>query len=110
MELWLDAPGNEFGLEAEPSYEPTDAKAVSFTLEDMRLEVLNDNAASVAAVPGVATHPSNHPNLPRIRFLPDGTISQSSPQAVRVTGRDGISIWLTQSTNQLSYELRTSNN
>src|SRR5258708_17615444 len=29
MDLWLDSAQNTYGLEAEPSFEPTDAKAVN---------------------------------------------------------------------------------
>src|SRR6185436_5072643 len=32
MELWLDVQQGAYGLEAEPSYEPEDPKAVNFTL------------------------------------------------------------------------------
>src|SRR5262245_23301985 len=33
MELWFDVQQGAYGLEAEPSYEANDRKAVSFTLE-----------------------------------------------------------------------------
>jgi hypothetical protein len=53
---------------------------------------------------------SNHPSLPKIRFLPDGSISEGSPQMVRVIGRDGMSLWLVLSRNRLNYEIRARNN
>src|SRR5580765_6347505 len=38
MELWLDSTRNAYGLEAEPSYEPTDSKAVNITMDhDLQL-------------------------------------------------------------------------
>src|ERR1035441_9122537 len=33
MDLWVDAELGRFGLEAEPSYETSDSKAVDFTLD-----------------------------------------------------------------------------
>src|ERR1035438_9877383 len=33
MDLWVDAEQGTFGLEAEPSYETSDSKAVDFTLD-----------------------------------------------------------------------------
>ena len=117
MELWFDSPTGAYGLEAEPSYEPNDAKAVSFTLDnEMQLEVVSVNPASSGNTTGIATSTglgsrpasrSNHPNLPAIRFLPDGTLSETSPQTLRLTGRDGSSIWLVLSRNHLSYEIRS---
>ena len=38
-----------------------------------------------------------HATLPTIRFLPDGSIGDTSPQMLRLTGRDGDSLWLAQS-------------
>ncbi|HEY5912531.1 MAG TPA: GspH/FimT family pseudopilin [Verrucomicrobiae bacterium] len=121
MELWVDSQRRTFGLEAEPSYEPIDEKAVEFTWEsDIQLEAVNDGvnrspgggrlfATSSGAVAGRAVL-SRHPELPRIRFLPDGSIAESSPQKLCLTGSDGFSIWLTQSRNRSSYELSNRSN
>src|SRR5947209_4409016 len=50
MELWLDAAQGTFGLEAEPSYEPSDPKAVTLTLDkDMQIEVGASRPAKTAA-------------------------------------------------------------
>ena len=120
MELWLDSASGSYGLEAEPSYEPIDPRKVDFTLDkDLQLEVLERNTAKNGSVGGLgngmglavgAEVASNHPNLPKIRFLPDGTISESSPEKVRVVGRDGIGLWVTQTRSRLSYEIATGNN
>ncbi len=113
MELWLDAQGGAYGLEAEPSYEPIDSKAVDFTLErDMQLDVAALNPA-VGMMEGFASTKkkakrSNHPNLPSIRFLPDGTLAETSPQTLRLSGLDGRSIAIALARNGLSYEIRTS--
>jgi type II secretion system protein H len=118
MELWIDSAQNTFGLEAEPSYSTVDTNAVDGTLDkDVHLEALSVNTlntvdassmASTLSSASASTAPviSNHPNLPRIRFLPDGTISETSPQTLRLTGRDGGLMWLVQSRNRLSYEIR----
>ncbi len=116
VELWLDAAHGQFGLEAEPSFEPNDPKAVELTLDtSMTVEVVNnaangsgalDLAAATSAAQG-ATVMSRHPNLPRIRFLPDGSISETSPQMLRLVGQDGQPIWLAQSRSRLNYEIRT---
>ena len=120
MELWIDTAKSAYGLEAEPSYEPTDAKAVSFTLDkDMQLEIPTANAASTGNTTGIETLTgtasvsplrSNHSNLPAIRFLPDGSISETSPLMLRLIGREGDSLWIAQSRSRLAYEIRTANN
>jgi hypothetical protein len=120
MELWVDAAQGKFGLEAEPSYEEKDPKGLEFTIDgDMRLEAMNGSIPATASVSdpvnpasgaGRKQLASNHPNVPKIRFLPDGSISEISPQILRLTGRDGASIWLAQSRNRLSYEIRATIN
>ena len=48
-----------------------------------------------------------HAELPTIRFLPDGSIGESSPRKLHLVGRDGTSLWLAQARDGLSYEIRT---
>jgi prepilin-type N-terminal cleavage/methylation domain-containing protein len=115
MELWMDTTKGTFGLEAEPSYEAEDPKAVELGMDgDIQFQVTNDNtpnsASSSSAVSSSRTGngsplASRHPNVPKIRFLPDGSISETSPRTLLLTGRDGISICLRQSRNRLSYEI-----
>src|SRR5258707_1869195 len=73
MELWIDSAHNAYGLEAEPSYEPTDAKAVDITMDsDLQLQVGSSGAAPAAGSTTltssmnsgtVAPVMSNHPSL-----------------------------------------------
>ncbi len=116
MELWFNTQQGRFGLEAEPGYDTSDPKAVDFPVDsDIRLEVVNMGKAAAASSfgpPGtsgaISEKPrrSNHPDLPKIRFMPDGTVDESSPPMLRLTGRDGTSIWVMQSRNRSSYEIR----
>jgi type II secretion system protein H len=121
-ELWIDSRNGKFGLETEPSYEPMDPKAVEFSLDSdiqIQTETINSLAgassmnsamfSSGASVTNSTRQLSRHPELPRIRFLPDGTISESSPNKVTLTGRDGNQIALTQSRNGLNYEISRGN-
>ncbi|HRT08776.1 MAG TPA: prepilin-type N-terminal cleavage/methylation domain-containing protein [Candidatus Paceibacterota bacterium] len=119
MELWLDAKQRKFGLEAEPSFETEDLRAVEFTLaEDMELEVRDDEtrrrdlsssrlnrAGTMIAAPAL----TRREGLPRIRFLPDGLIDDDSPQVVVIIGRDGHELVLAQTRNRVSYELQRRN-
>ena len=117
MDLWVDAEQGTFGLEAEPSYETSDPKAVDFTLDGgLQLEVVNKTVVapantmnrnqqiSTASIPRVKLV---HADLPTIRFLPDGSVGESSPQMLHLTSSDGGSLWLAQSRDAVSYEIRT---
>jgi prepilin-type N-terminal cleavage/methylation domain-containing protein len=117
MDLWVDAEQGTFGLAAEPSYETSDPKAVDFTLDGgLQIEVVNKTVvtpantmnrsrqASTASVPRVNLV---HASLPTIRFLPDGSIGESSPQMLHLISGDGGSLWLAQSRDGVSYEIRS---
>jgi prepilin-type N-terminal cleavage/methylation domain-containing protein len=120
IELWFDTAKGTFGLEAEPTYEAEDPKAVELSMDtDIQLQVISDNTPdtansssifSGAATAGMAPVVSHHPNMPKIRFLPDGSIAETSPKALLLTGRDGMSICIQQSRNRLSYEIRPGTN
>jgi hypothetical protein len=118
VELWMDTAQSPtaFGLEAEPSYEPEDGKALQLTMDgDIQLQVVSSSVPSSGATSSTLTGSatgnaavaaSRHPNVPKIRFLPDGSIAESSPQAMILTGRDGMSLCIQQARNRLSYEIR----
>jgi prepilin-type N-terminal cleavage/methylation domain-containing protein len=121
MDLWIDATQGTFGLEAEPSYENSDPHAVQFTLDSaLRIEIIKTAAPmrtpvlspgqSVSAVARAASAKLARPELPTIRFLPDGTTSQSSPSKLHLSGRNGMSLWLVQSDDKLNYEIRSNDN
>jgi type II secretion system protein H len=119
MDLWVDAQEGTFGLQAEASYDTSDPKAVDFTLDSgLQLEVVNKTVAapvntvamnrsrqaSTASVPRVNLV---HANLPTIRFLPDGSIGEASPQMLHLISSDGGSLWLAQARDGVSYEIRS---
>ena len=119
MDLWVNAPEGTFGLEAEHTYEAEDSKAVDFTLDSgLQLEVVTRAVARPAltmsqnrlATSGTASTPRVnlvHADLPTIRFLPDGSISESSPQKLHLASSDGGSLWLAQARDGLSYEIQS---
>ncbi len=120
MELWINSDRGSFGLEAEPGYDAVDPKAVDFTIDgDIQIQVVNSAAAATSGVFGPSTVnatasekpvKSNHPQLPRARFLPDGSLDESSPMTLRLTGRDGSSIWVAQTRSRNGYEIRSRGN
>ena len=115
MELWIDASQGLCGLEAEPSYETTDPRAVNINVDpsiqiDVPTRLPAANAALVSEN-GAVANPAliRHPNLPTIRFLPDGSVSDTSPTTVKLIGRDGYTLMLGLARNGLNYEIQNRN-
>jgi type II secretion system protein H len=117
IDLWVNAAEGAFGLEAEPSFDPSDPKAMEFTLDSgLKIEVVNktvvapvdtlnrNRRVSTASSPRVVLARSG---LPTIRFMPDGSIGDNSPQMLCLTSTDGGSLWLAQAQDGLTYEIRT---
>ncbi|HTI70387.1 MAG TPA: GspH/FimT family pseudopilin [Candidatus Limnocylindria bacterium] len=94
--LWIDSSRGSYGIEEEMPSKGNDAKATEFSLDStLRLEA--PNAAPVAV---------NRRKLPAVRFLPDGTIDESSPVALKLLASDGSMLWLVAATNRLFYAIQ----
>ena len=65
--------------------------------EDLKLEVLS--SARLQQRPTTI-------NLPVLRFLPDGAISEQSVTGVALTHVSGEMLWIVQSRTGLAYEVR----
>ena len=123
MDLWVDTQKSEVGLEAEPSYDQVDPKAMNFPLENnAHIEVMNVAASSLnilgrssgTTTPSSQTTSSSkimsrHPGLPRIRFMPDGSLDEESPLLFKLTGNEGDILFIAQTRSRMSYEVRTTN-
>ena len=117
MELWFDTQNSKIGLEAEPSYDPVDPKAMEFTLENnLQITILNvatKVGGTVGVTPSTTTASAKvltrHSGLPRIRFMPDGSLDEESPMVLQLTSMEGDSMWPTQSKSRLNYEVRNTN-
>jgi prepilin-type N-terminal cleavage/methylation domain-containing protein len=113
-EMWFDSSRNAIGLEVDATYEP-DRKAEEYLLDkaiQMKVVSLNIGASRASGSFGassMAQKPvsmqSSHANLPKIRFLPDGSIGEESPQVVQLFGNEGASISLVLARSRLNYEL-----
>jgi type IV fimbrial biogenesis protein FimT len=105
--LWIDPKQGAYGLKADSSYVEEDSKSLEYQVhKDLQLEVEQSVAAQRQAslwkgTGGLAA------NLPRIRFNPDGFISESSPESILFRqGSDG-EIRIGPTFNHLNYEIQT---
>jgi type II secretion system protein H len=98
MVLWIDEKQSRYGLQQETPGKNGDTQAEDFmTDENVVLQVMNLNG-------GGATFN----NLPAIRFLADGTVDESSPQMVKLSGPTGDALWLLESADRRGYEISDS--
>ncbi len=116
MLLWVDTEQREYGLEEEPGWVDKDPKAVEFKLDqDLHFELVKANTpkpvvTTLTGLGSVAQNRANPRNLPEIRFMPDGSIDESSPAVLRVYDRDETSRYLVLATNRANYEIRSEYN
>jgi prepilin-type N-terminal cleavage/methylation domain-containing protein len=123
--LWFDSSQNEYGMEAESSYEEKDPKAETLVIDHnvtLKVTTLDIGASRANGSSGssmgsssgsgrsMASRPAlqgPHASLPQIRFSPDGSIGEESPQMIQIIGSDENSLYLMLSRGRLNYELQS---
>ena len=96
MMLWVDEKAGSYGLEAETSGQNGDAKAEELTVDStLQISVLSSGTG------GQATFK----NLPAIKFLPDGTVDETSPPTLKLTDSAGFARWLAETRLRTGYEI-----
>jgi type II secretion system protein H len=101
MMLWVDEKQNAYGLSAETTGTTGDPKA-----EDLSV----DSTLQIAVLKTGTGTQMTFNNLPAIKFLPDGTVDEGSPQTLQLTDSAGVARWLTESRNRMGYEIHDSQN
>jgi type II secretion system protein H len=95
MVLWFDAKQNDCGLEEETPPKGGDADAEDLTINDnVQIAVVNTGSLGT----------TTFHNLPAIRFLPDGTVDENSPQTLKLT-ESSDALWLIELQNRTGYEI-----
>ena len=106
VELWVNTKTGSYGLEALSGYSETPARPLTYTL-DSTLQI------TLSAPSTVMLH-SNYWSqakgqfgaTTRIRFQPDGFISDASPQNIYLRqGTDG-QIWIAEAPSHLQYDIK----
>jgi len=94
--LWVDEKEGSYGLQAETTGEAGDPKAESLAVDaTLQIAVMNTGLSA----------PTSFNNLPAIRFLPDGTVDESSPRKLQLTDSAGFKRWLIETRNRTGYEI-----
>lgn len=96
MMLWINADNGAYGVEAETSGQDGDAKAETLTVDStLRISLLNSAIGAQTAFK----------NMPAIKFLPDGTVDETSPQTLQLADVDGFSRILMLTKTRTGYEI-----
>jgi len=99
MVVWVDQKQDAYGLSEETPGKTGDPKSEDLTVDStLQISVLNA---------GMGT-PTTFKNLPAIRFLPDGTVDENSPQTVQLTDSAGFMRWLLLNKLRTGYEISDS--
>jgi Tfp pilus assembly protein FimT len=107
MTLWIDAKQRSYGLEIEAGFADRDDQAKEYAMEkDLEIEVTAPLA--VTGMLGTPAVPGNANEL-KIRFTPDGFISEANPEAIIIREGDKAEVWITPNRNRLNYEINTNN-
>jgi hypothetical protein len=73
---------------------------------DPKAEMLNvDSTLAISVVNRTTGVPTMFNNLPAIRFLPDGTVDENSPQTLKLTDSDGFARLLVETPLRMGYEV-----
>ena len=96
MVLWVDEKQGAYGLQAETTGKTGDPKAENLPVDStLQIAVLNVGMGA----------PTTFNNLPAIRFLPDGTVDENSPQTVQLGDSEGFMRWLLLNKIRTGYEI-----
>jgi hypothetical protein len=94
--LWVDDKTDTYGVAAETSAKGSDPKA----------ETLNvDSTLAISVLNRTTGVPTMFNNLPAIRFQPDGTVDENSPQTLKLIDSDGFGRWLNETPLRTGYEV-----
>jgi type II secretory pathway pseudopilin PulG len=111
MVLWLDEAEKTYGLEEEPGYSDKDPDALEFRLDqELQFEIQKPDATAAHPLPATGTSSGPRAGLPSIRFLPDGSIAETSPRTLKLVDRNGSAVLLTQSRDRTQYEIQAPTN
>ena len=95
--LWVDQKQNAYGTSQETPGKNGDLDAETLPM---------DSTLQIAALNTGTSTPTTFNNLPAIRFLPDGTIDENSPQTLQLTDAAGFSRWFVETRSHTGYDIR----
>ena len=104
MRLWVDEKTGTYGVQEEAT--GTGKNARNAKNSDPKAETLTvDSTLQIAVLSVGLGAPPTFNNFPAIRFLPDGTVDENSPQTLQLTDSAGFMRWLLLNKMRTGYEI-----
>jgi hypothetical protein len=98
----VDEKNGAYGMQEEATGKKgKNAKAGDPKAEDLTV----DSTLQIAVLNVGMGAPTTFNNLPAIRFLPDGTVDENSPQTVQLGDSEGFMRWLLLNKIRMGYEI-----
>lgn len=105
MILWMDPQAGMYGLQVQAGYGANDTKPQQFQLDNSLQLEPQVTVAGLMTQSNLWTQMRKTSTRPEIRFLPDGAISESSPNRILISQDKEDALWITETTNHLRYEI-----
>jgi type II secretion system protein H len=104
--LWMNPQARTYGLEPQVGYATSGDKPQQYQLdESLQLQPQQQALSGVLTQSNIWTQVRKTTTRPEIRFLPDGSISETSPNQVLISQAKDDALWITETTNHLRYEI-----
>jgi type II secretion system protein H len=105
VELWVNAKDRSYGLEALSGYTETQTKPETYTL-DSTVQITMSVPSSVMAHSNYwSQSKAQFGAVTRIRFQPDGFISDASPANIYLR-QAGSQVWIAEAPTHLEYDIK----
>jgi type II secretion system protein H len=106
VELWVNPRDGSYGLEALSGYTQTQTKPEQYRL-DSSVQIALSVPSSVLAHSNYWSQATSHFGaVTKIRFQPDGFISDASPQNVYLRQGKDAQIWIAEAPTHLEYDIK----
>jgi type II secretion system protein H len=108
MMLWVDEKTGTYGVQEEATGK-TGKTGKNAKNSDPKAETLTvDSTLQIAVLKVGLGAPPTFNNFPAIRFLPDGTVDENSPETLQLTDSAGFTRWLLLNKMRTGYEISDS--
>ena len=104
MVLWVDEKQNAYGLQMEMTSKDANGQNGDVKAEELSV----DSTLQITVLTVGLSAPTTFNNLPAIKFLPDGTVDENSPQTIQLNDSTGKTLWLLLNKTRTGYEISDS--
>jgi type II secretion system protein H len=106
VELWINPRDGSYGLEALSGYTETKTKPEQYRVDSTVQIVLSPSSSTLTHSNYWSQATSHFGAITKIRFQPDGFISDLSPQNVYLRQGTGQQIWIAEAPTHLEYDIQ----